>query len=346
MPTVAVIIPFYNGSRFIERSLRSVRDQTVQPDALVVVDDGSRHDEAAALQGIAAKYGATVITQPNGGQGSARNTGVASVDTDYICFLDQDDFYLDHHIETLLSAVPDRAGGFGWAYADLMGADQDGNVFRSRVVGDASVHPKRDVFQMIGADMMVLPSASIISRSAFLAVGGFDPQFKGYEDDDLFLRLFRRGYNNVFIPEPVTVWCIHSASTSYSIHMSRSRFRYFKKLHAMFPSDETKHWFVLRDVLIPRFHRTFISEAFSAVVRPHSPTGKRLSAHREEILGIAQEYQSIVEADMFVPRRVKAKIAAQVAVLRSGSPILAETALLATQVAANGRRALAALLRP
>ncbi|OWK21780.1 hypothetical protein AJ88_11715 [Mesorhizobium amorphae CCBAU 01583] len=65
-----------------------------------------------------------------------------------------------------------------------------------------SSHPKADIFNMLSGDMFVLPSASIISRSAFKAVQGFDQQFMGYEDDDLFLRMFRAGFTNTFIDPP------------------------------------------------------------------------------------------------------------------------------------------------
>ena len=56
-----------------------------------------------------------------------------------------------------------------------------------------SAHPKRDVFTCLTMDMFILPSASLIARKAFEAVGGFDENLMGYEDDDLFLRLFGLG---------------------------------------------------------------------------------------------------------------------------------------------------------
>ncbi len=75
--------------------------------------------------------------------------------------------------------------------------------------------------RMLREDAYILPSASLIRRAAYEAVGGFDEQFTGYEDDDLFLRLFRAGYTNYYLDKPVTVWCRHSGSTSWTLKMSR-----------------------------------------------------------------------------------------------------------------------------
>jgi GT2 family glycosyltransferase len=85
--------------------------------------------------------------------------------------------------------------------------------------------------------MFVLPSATVLSRTAFNAVGGFGERLSGYEDDDLFLRIFRAGFANVFIDRGVTRWRIHTGSAWYSARMGVSRMIYFRKLLAEFPDD-------------------------------------------------------------------------------------------------------------
>jgi len=256
---IAVIIPFYNGSKYIERAIISVFKQTVKASELIVVDDGSKKDEHEFISALASKYDFKLIHKENGGQGSARNRGVAESKSKYICFLDQDDFYLPTHNETLIDGITDDPL-LGFVYADLHEADGNGDIIRLAMVKDHADHPKTDIFTMIKQDMFILPSASLILREAFDDVAGFDEQFTGYEDDDLFLRLVRKGYNNIFIDRPVTTWCINMESTSYSIKMSRSRFKYFKKLSNLFPDDAAKSRFFMRDLLIPRFGHLFVSD--------------------------------------------------------------------------------------
>lgn len=298
--TVVVIIPFYNGSKFIERSLDSVFRQTVLPNEIVVVNDGSKLEERDFLHSLVDRYEIKIVDRENGGQGAARNSGVAESKSEYICFLDQDDFYLENHIELLLDFIPSDSPNFGFAYADLYEADGDGNVIQTGMIKGHSSHPKTNIFDLLRHDLFVLPSASIISRAAYEAVGGFDPQFTGYEDDDLFLRIFRKGYTNHFLDKSVTVWCIHGESTSYSIKMSRSRFKYFKKLLVEFPDSETSRRYFLRDLLMPRFEPLFISDAIRYNLTDHKD--------RHEINGILAEYTNILEARTAISSLKKLKI--------------------------------------
>ncbi|MFD2237482.1 glycosyltransferase family 2 protein [Aureimonas populi] len=312
-PKVVVVIPFYNGSDTIERAARSVLDQTIPATEFVVVDDGSRKDEADKLDEIAARMGFRVLRKENGGQGSARNAGVAATTSPFICFLDQDDFYLRHHIEVLADAMPENDSHFGWVYGELFEAEKDGSVVRTSIVSHHASHPKTNIFDLIRYDMHVLPSAAMIGREAYEAVGGFDPQFMGYEDDDLFLRMFRKGYTNYFTEKPVTVWCIHTESTSYGIRMARSRLRYFKKLAGSFPDDEIKRRFFMRDLLIPRFHNLIMDEAILASV---GELGK-YETYKEEYIQIANEYGAIVISDKSVPRQLKRRLALHLSLINS-----------------------------
>ncbi|GBQ83178.1 glycosyltransferase family 2 protein [Asaia krungthepensis] len=311
--SVAVIIPYYNGARYIERAIRSVLEQTVPADEFLIIDDGSSESEHEALLAVAEPLGVRVLRKENGGQGSARNLGVASTRADYICFLDQDDFFLHHHIALLIEQVRDQDPHFGWAYGDLMEADEDGHVIASSIAARYSAHPKHSIEEMLERDMHILPSASIISRRAFEAVGGFDTQFMGYEDDDLFLRIFREGYTNYFFPEAVTVWCINKNSTSYSIRMSRSRMRYIRKLCKMFSSDPERLSVYMRDLVFPRFMTVFAVEAFKSIYFERSEHERRMATHRDELVAMVDEFTALIQAhtrlrieDRFKSRLIRA----------------------------------------
>lgn len=311
-PGVVVIIPFYNGADFIERSVRSVFEQSVPANEVIVVNDGSRPEERAALDALAARYPFRILDKENGGQGSARNAGVAASTSEYICFLDQDDFYLPNHIETLVTSIPPDDRLFGYIYADLYEADGDGNVIRTGVIKDHAEHPKRSIFDLLRYDMFVLPSATLVSRQAFEAVGGFDSQFMGYEDDDLFLRIFRKGYSNHFVDKAVTVWCIHTASTSFGIRMVRSRFKYFKKLLQMFPDEHQRGRYYLREYLMPRFQLFFVNEAIEAI--------KKDDQYRGEMSAVLADYAAIVFANPYVGRKKKLRLWVTLFLLRHSTP--------------------------
>jgi hypothetical protein len=117
--------------------------------------------------------------------------------------------------------------------------------------------------------MFVLPSASLILRDAFDAVGGFDESLIGYEDDDLFLRLFAAGYDNVYLPERLHRWRIANDSCSYSPLMARSRIAYAKKLIRNYPE-------YARDHLVPRFVPQVLGECSRAA---RNSDGAALRSH-------------------------------------------------------------------
>ena len=301
---IVCIIPYYNGSKFIERALISIYKQTVLPDEVVVVDDGSRADEREFLIELRKKYSFHLVHKTNGGQGSARNTGVAESNSKYICFLDQDDFYLPRHNEILLNGIPTDVLDFGWVYGDLIEADGDGFVKKRGLIKECATHPKRDLYTILREDMFVLPSASLINRKAFEDVGGFDEQFTGYEDDDLFFRLFRKEWSNTFIDKTVYTWCMHTESTSYTVKMSRSRLRYLKKMTNLHTDEASRNQYYFRDLLMPRFGPKIIEDAIKAKATA--------SKDCDELFDILRQYYEMVCQQGSVSQEVVTSLKKQV----------------------------------
>ena len=84
---ISVVIPAYNAERFLPRCLKSVFAQTLKPEEVIVVDDGSTDNTAA----LAAELGTTVISQTNSGIAAARNNGIRHASGEWIALLDADD---------------------------------------------------------------------------------------------------------------------------------------------------------------------------------------------------------------------------------------------------------------
>jgi glycosyltransferase involved in cell wall biosynthesis len=233
--SVAAVIPLYNGGQYIEAALRSVFAQTVLPDEIIVVNDGSTDVGPAIVAKFAETHPITILTKPNGGQSSARNMGVAHARSDLIAFLDQDDIWYPLHIAELSRSF-EHDERVGVVYSSLDEIDGAGEL-RTKAVQNqnASKHPKPDLAECLRTDMHILPTAAIVRRSAIEAVGGFDERLSGYEDDDLFLRIFQAGYSNSYFAIPLGQWRKHAGSSFHSPRMDRSRLIYAKKLYEMFP---------------------------------------------------------------------------------------------------------------
>lgn len=93
MNTVSIILPVYNGEKTLQNAIESVIKQTYSDYHLIIVDDGSTDRSARIADEYAEKYdNIYCLHKKNGGQSSARNTGLDTYKgTKYICFLDADD---------------------------------------------------------------------------------------------------------------------------------------------------------------------------------------------------------------------------------------------------------------
>ena len=109
MAKVSIIMPVYNGSKFIRDSIGSILDQTFTDIEMIAVNDGSKDDSLAVLHSI--KDGnntpiqMVIIDQENGGICSSRNAGLAAASGEYIMFIDQDDFYDKDAVAVLLERI-------------------------------------------------------------------------------------------------------------------------------------------------------------------------------------------------------------------------------------------------
>jgi glycosyltransferase involved in cell wall biosynthesis len=90
-PEISVIIPVYNGRKYLHEAISSVLGQEPAPREVVVVDDASSDQSDT----VAAEFGAAVrvITQEHRGVGAARNNGVRNSTGELLAFLDCDDYW-------------------------------------------------------------------------------------------------------------------------------------------------------------------------------------------------------------------------------------------------------------
>ena len=93
MSCLSVIVPCYNGEKFIGRCLESLVNQTLQDIEIIVINDGSTDNSQGIIDSYANKYhNIKAYKIPNSGIADARNFGVSKVETPYFGFLDCDDY--------------------------------------------------------------------------------------------------------------------------------------------------------------------------------------------------------------------------------------------------------------
>ena len=101
---VSIIIPVYNGEKYIQNCIDSVINQTYKNLEIIIVNDGSKDDTLSVLKKYKTDKRIKIINKENGGLSSARNTGLKYVSGKYLMFLDSDDYLSLDAIEKMISA--------------------------------------------------------------------------------------------------------------------------------------------------------------------------------------------------------------------------------------------------
>lgn len=276
--TVSVVLPLHNGAKHCVDALASILAQTRQPDEVIVIDDGSTDGGADLLIALAEATDGqpivNIIRQDNAGQSAARNHGARLARGDLLAFIDQDDLWHPLHLDALIEPFMEDER-LGWAFSDFDEIDADDLVVTRSFLATAGVNPDRpSLAALVGSDLMVLPSASVLRASAFAEVGGFDPDLQGYEDDDLFIRFFRHGWLSTFVPEALTAFRTHTSSSSAGLRFQRSRLRFLDKLIATVPDDPRMNRFFAGDLVVPRMFATTLTE-YCVALRVEDHEGAR-----------------------------------------------------------------------
>ncbi len=273
---ISVVLALYNGAHYIQRTVQSIAAQSLSPLELIVVDDGSTDGSVGLIESFGLPFPVRVIRRPNGGQSSARNVGVRAARGEFIAFIDQDDEWRPNHLE-VLQPVLSGDGDLAWVFADFDAVDGDGRTIVRYFVTDNRVpHPRNSIVGIIASDLMALPSASLLRRRALHSVRGFDRRLVGYEDDDLFVRIFRRGWTYGYVPISTVRYRIHAGGASRSNAFLRSRLVFFETLLRAVPDDHRLGIF-LSGSIIPRFFQVTLREYSEALAFREFDRAKELA---------------------------------------------------------------------
>lgn len=219
MPKVSVVVPVFNGERFIKDSIDSVLNQTFRDIEIIVVDDGSTDRTAEIVRG----YGCKLIYryQHNQGADIAYNVGISMASGEYVAFLDHDDRWYPEKVETQVSIL-NRCPDIGLTYSELDGIDEFGTrieqktwVQRRRVKSDILTNFRAVLKRQLP---VALPSAMMVRRGVLKSVGGFDeslaPGGGGHADSELFI-LAGVVSQIYFVVRPLAQYRVHNWQGSH-----------------------------------------------------------------------------------------------------------------------------------
>ena len=199
-PLVSVIIPVYNGGRFLRAALESVFAQTYRPFEVIVVDDGSTDDSGAIAQSFPdVRY----IHQANQGVAAARNHGLEAAAGEFFAFLDQDDLWkpekLKLQVEHLLSS-PD----LGYTLTQQQFFLEPGATLPAWF--------RKELLSAVHTGWVL--GTLVVRRATFDQVGNFATGYSAANDSDWFFRAKAAGIPMAVVPELLLLKRIHDSNDS------------------------------------------------------------------------------------------------------------------------------------
>jgi len=183
-PTFSIVMPVFNASATLMKSVLSVQAQTFRNWELILVDDGSTDDTLnVALELEARDERIRVTTQENAGPAAARNTGIKMARGRLVAFLDADDRWHRDRLDACLAHFS-RNPQVGVVFSRVAFLDQNGEPARQ----PSPHHPVLDAQHLL-SENPVCTTSNIVARASLInEIGGFKRKMAYIEDQDFLFR--------------------------------------------------------------------------------------------------------------------------------------------------------------
>lgn len=188
MAFFSVIIPLYNKENFIENTIQSVLDQTFQDFEIIVVNDGSTdksEEKLLSFKDSRIRY----FSKKNEGASTARNYGIEKANSDFITFLDADDYWYPTFLETMfnnISKIPEQK-----VFSAAIEIDTSKKIIPSQysILKSGNEFEIVNYFQASMKETVLCTSCAVFHKTVFDKAGNFDTKIKSGQDTDLWIRI-------------------------------------------------------------------------------------------------------------------------------------------------------------
>ena len=240
-PLISIIIPVYNTKRYLDETIGSVLKQTYENWELILVDDGSTDGSVDLIKDYCnSDIRIRLIEQANAGQGAARNNGIRQAKGELIAFLDSDDLWTPEKLTIQLEEKVKYGVEFQYAHGYLMYEDQNNKLETYDWI--SGEFKGLDFFNQLFISCYVNTDTVLMDKIIFDKIGLFDtdPELRGTEDFDLWLRVAKENYKVYGSKQRVAYYRIHPGGTHLNtIKQHIGRIKIFTK-YIQYPPKHRK----------------------------------------------------------------------------------------------------------
>ena len=203
MNSISVIIPCYNNVKTIREAIESVLVQTLVPNEIIVIDDGSTDKSLSILNEYKGKI--CILKNSHQERAVARNTGIRKAVSKWIAFLDADDVWLSDKLEKQIKIVQQHPECvLSYTQAKLIDTLGNGcSMYGKNLIGSGNPRPSIMLEELLKDNPIPL-STVLVKKDVIEKYGLFNEKLVYIEDWELWLRLSSWGCQFHFLPEITT----------------------------------------------------------------------------------------------------------------------------------------------
>jgi len=216
MAKISIVIPTYNSSSFIKRSIQSVLNQTFTDWELLVVDDCSTDDTIKIVDEFIKNDSRIKLFKTpsnSGGPATPKNIGLKNAQGEYVAFLDHDDEWFLKKLEKQLKffeTSKNKKLGFVACFFFIK------NNTTNKILSQYKNFYQGNIIEILARKNFIVTSSCVLVKlKAIKEAGEFDKLFKVSDDWDMWLRISALGYEFDFVPEYLLNYFVHNKNACY-----------------------------------------------------------------------------------------------------------------------------------
>ena len=220
---ISLITPCFNAARFIAETIESVLAQDVPGLEYIILDGGSSDGTADIIRGYESKL-AWWVSEPDKGQTSAINRGLARATGDVLGFLNADDVLVPGALRAVLDSLA-RQPDADIAVGEVEWIDAAGRSLGTHAGDIANLGDALDIYRVWWGRRQWVQPEVFFRRSLWERVGPFDERYHLAFDFDYWVRCFRAGARVTRVPAPLVRFRLHDAQKSTASEQAADEIR-------------------------------------------------------------------------------------------------------------------------
>jgi glycosyltransferase involved in cell wall biosynthesis len=280
-PWLSVIIPTYNGQKYLASALDSVIVQSDSNIECIVIDDGSTDDTLSIVEAYQDKLNIKLITKARQGNWVANtNYALSQASAEYACFLHQDDLWIEGRLQGMKKAIAQQPNATLYLHSAVFIDEQSKplGLWQCPLSGDSGLIPAQAMVEKLLVQNFIAIPSPIFNRQTAIDLGGLNERLWYTADWDFWLKLASVG-ETYYLAQPLAAFRVHGDSQTIKRSSSVDEFRKQMRLVVDTYLDRTSTQKPNSQVAKVAFFSTEVNTTLAAMVHGESPNLIKLLAN-------------------------------------------------------------------